>query len=151
MPSLGGMAEEQILDSPTDWVAKHIRQYVESGGTEGTVFYGVAALLLTTRGRKSGAWRRTALYYGRHGDAYVVVASNGGSRTHPAWFLNLVADPDVLVQVGPETFRARARVAGAAEKPPLWTNMVSVFPQYARYQEVTARDIPVVVLEPAPE
>ena len=71
---------DEILDSPTGWVAKHIRTYVESGGAKGHKDSGYDSLLLTTRGRKSGKLRRTALFYGRDGDCYVLVASNGGSE-----------------------------------------------------------------------
>jgi len=141
------MAEEQVLDSPTDWVAKHIRRYVESDGAKGHIFYGVPALLLTTRGRKSGRLRRTALYYGRDGERYLLVASNGGSRQHPAWYLNLVANPEVEVQVEAETFRARARPADPAEKPALWAEMARIFPTYDSYQKKAERDIPVVIVE----
>lgn len=146
----GGMEPtEDVLDSPTEWVARHIRGYVECDGKKGHRFYGNNTLLLTTRGRRSGRLRRTALIYGRHGDAYVVVASNGGSPTHPLWYLNLVADPRVYVQVGARTFTARARTAAGKERPQLWQMMIKLFGEYARYQKKTEREIPVVVLDPA--
>src|SRR5258706_15598082 len=85
--------EEEVVDSPTDWVAKHIREYVESNGRNGHLFRGMPTLLLTTRGRRSGIRRRTALIYGEAGDSYLVVASDGGAPKHPAWYLNLVEDP----------------------------------------------------------
>ena len=138
---------EEILDSPTGWVAKHVRAYVDSGGSNGHRWQGQDTLLLTTRGRKSGKLRRTALIYGRAGDRYLVVASNGGSKQHPAWYLNLLSDPVVRVQVGAEVFSARARPAGDDEKPPLWQLMASLFPQYERFQKSTARAIPVVIIE----
>ena len=146
--SRGSDPREEVVDSPTGWVAKHIREYVETGGKKGQRFYGVDALLLTTRGRRTGKLRRTALYYGRHGDAFVVVASNGGSATHPLWHRNLVADPVVHVQVGERTFNARARTATGDERAELWSMMVGLFGQYERYQQATAREIPVVVLDP---
>src|SRR5512132_4742285 len=106
--------EEQVLDSPQGWVARHIRRYLDSDGADGHEWRpGVYTLLLTTRGRKTGKLRRTALIYGRDGDRYLVVASNGGSRTHPSWYLNLTADPEVEVQVGADKFAARARTATA--------------------------------------
>jgi deazaflavin-dependent oxidoreductase (nitroreductase family) len=141
--------EENVMDSPTDWVAEHIRRYVETDGAEGHMFQGIAALLLTTRGRRSGARRRTALFYGKDGDRYVVVASNGGSPRHPAWYLNLVEHPEVEVQVGPERFAARARAATAEERPSLWRQMAAVFPQYDTFQAATAREIPLVIVERA--
>jgi deazaflavin-dependent oxidoreductase (nitroreductase family) len=140
-------AMPEITDSPTGWVASHVRSYVRSNGKSGHRFHGRDALLLTTRGRKTGTGRRTALYYGRDGDRYLVVASGGGEPTHPSWFLNLLANPDVVVQVGAEIFVAHARVATAEEKPPLWDIMVAIFPKYAGYQAKTTRDIPVVILE----
>jgi deazaflavin-dependent oxidoreductase (nitroreductase family) len=141
-------AHEEIEDSPTGWVAKHVRRYVESDGQDGHNYYGNDALLLTTRGRKSGKLRRTALFYGRDGDDYLVVASNGGEANDPSWYLNLLECPDVHVQVGADKFAARARVATDEEKPRLWQSMVSIFSQYAAYQEKTTRVIPVIVIEP---
>ncbi|MFC0028621.1 nitroreductase family deazaflavin-dependent oxidoreductase [Micromonospora chaiyaphumensis] len=139
---------EQVLDSPEGWVAAHIRRYVETGGAEGHEWRpGVFTLLLTTRGRRSGKLRRTALIYGRDGDAYLVVASQGGAPQHPAWYLNLLADPEAQVQVGPDTFPVRARTATAEEKPRMWRTMTAAWPAYDEYQTKTDREIPVVVLE----
>ena len=138
---------EEILDSPIGWVAKHIRTYVDSGGRKGHQRWGVHTLLLTTRGRKSGRLRRTALIYRQDGDRFLLVASNGGARNHPDWYLNLVEHPEVDVQVGPETFAARARTATAEEKPQLWRQMASIWPDYDRYQARTARNIPLVIVE----
>jgi deazaflavin-dependent oxidoreductase (nitroreductase family) len=134
----------EIHDSPNAWVAEHIRRFEETGGRPRP---GVNDLLLTTRGRKTGNLRRTALVYQRDGDRYVLVASNRGADRHPAWYLNLLADPHVTVQIGIETFAARARPATMAERPHLWRLVVSAMPQYADYQEQTAREIPVIVLE----
>jgi deazaflavin-dependent oxidoreductase (nitroreductase family) len=138
---------EEITDSPTDWVAKHVREYVATDGAKGGRFYGHDALLITTRGRKSGIPRRTALYYGRDGDRYVLVASNGGAKTDPHWYQNLVAHPEVSVQVGSEKFTARARTVTGAERESLWALMVGVFKTYESYQAKARREIPVVVLE----
>ncbi|MGN9808235.1 nitroreductase family deazaflavin-dependent oxidoreductase [Micromonospora sp. BQ11] len=141
-------ASEQVVDSPQGWVADHIRRYVETDGAEGHEWRpGVFTLLLTTRGRRSGALRRTALIYGRDGDAYLVVASQGGDPKHPAWYLNLVDEPQVEVQVGAERFTARARTATAEEKPRMWAEMTGIWPAYDDYQAKTDREIPVVVLE----
>jgi hypothetical protein len=92
-----GMRQEEVFDNPTGWVNKHIRGYVASDGKRGHRWNGVNTLLLTTRGRKSGTLRRTALIYGRDGDRYLVVGSRGGAQQHPAWYLNLVANPEVAV------------------------------------------------------
>ncbi|KKJ97112.1 nitroreductase family deazaflavin-dependent oxidoreductase [Micromonospora sp. HK10] len=141
-------ASEQVLDSPQGWVADHIRRYVATDGAEGHEWRpGVFTLLLTTRGRRSGKLRRTALIYGRDGDAYLVVASQGGAPRHPAWYLNLLADPLAEVQVGAETFTVRARTATAEEKPRMWRTMTAVWPAYDEYQTKTDREIPVVVLD----
>ena len=139
---------EPVSDSPTRWVAGHIRRYVDSDGAKGHEWRpGVYTLLLTTRGRRSGQLRRTALIYGRDGDRYLVVASVGGSARHPAWYLNLTEHPEVEVQVGAERFAATARTAGPEEKPRLWSLMTAIWPAYEDYQRKTTRDIPVVILE----
>ena len=140
---------EQIHDSPTDWVNEHTRQYVESGGADGHDWNGVPTLLLTTTGRKSGLRRRTALIYGVDDAAYVVVASKGGAPDHPAWFLNLQANPDVELQVGAEVFAARARVTAGAERERLWQSLAQIWPAYNEYATKTDRQIPVVVLDRA--
>jgi deazaflavin-dependent oxidoreductase (nitroreductase family) len=140
--------QEEVLDSPTNWVAQHIRTYVDSGGQKGHEWRrGIFTLLLTTKGRRSGKQRRTALIYGKDGDRYVVVASIGGAPKHPNWYFNLVENPEVTLQVGPEVFPARARTATAEERPRLWKLMASIFPTYDEYQAKTEREIPVVILE----
>ncbi|MBB5168344.1 deazaflavin-dependent oxidoreductase (nitroreductase family) [Mycobacterium sp. AZCC_0083] len=136
----------EVADSPVEWINDHIQQYVETGGAEGADYLGYRALLLTTVGRRSGVRRRTALYYGQDGDDHLVVASRGGDPNHPAWYLNLDANPEVEVQVDGDVFTARARTVEGAERPRLWKLMVATFPRYAEYQEKTTRQIPVVVL-----
>lgn len=142
-------ADEPILDPTTDWVARHLRRYVETSGETGHIWQGVPTLLLTTRGRRSGALRRTPLIYGRSGDAYVVVGSWGGRPRHPSWFLNLRDEPEVAIQVGSDVSEARARIAHGEERERLWAQMVGVWPAYETYRARTDREIPVVVLEPA--
>ena len=142
-------SEEPVFDSPTGWVKSHIRDYVESDGKKGHLWRGVTTLLLTTRGRKSGKLRRTALIYGRDGENYLLVASNGGAPNHPGWYLNLVENPEVELQVGAGRFAARARTAAPEEKLRLWQVMNKAFPQYDKYQAKTGREIPLVILEPA--
>jgi deazaflavin-dependent oxidoreductase (nitroreductase family) len=139
--------EEEVFDSPTGWVARHVRGYVETDGGKGHRRSGVNTLLLTTRGRTSGKLRRTALIYGEDGDRYLVVASKGGAKKHPSWYVNLVEHPEVQVQVGGDRFPAHARTATAEEKPRLWRVMTSIWPEYDRYQSKTDREIPVVILE----
>lgn len=140
---------EKVYDSPKGWVRRHISDYVRTSGTKGHRWHGADTLLLTTRGRRTRKLRRTALIYGRDGDRFLVVGSQGGANDHPNWYLNLVADPEVRVQVGEETFAGRARTASANEKPELWKQMASIWPDYDRYQAKTGRDIPVVIIERA--
>jgi deazaflavin-dependent oxidoreductase (nitroreductase family) len=126
---------------------EHTRKYKETDGEIGHEWEGTQTLLLTTKGRKSGEPRELPLIYGKHGDAYLVVASKGGADTPPAWYLNLQADPHVEVQVKGERFKAKARVATPEEKPEMWKTMVAEWPAYDDYQNKTSREIPVVVLE----
>lgn len=142
------MPSEDIYDSPTPWVNNHIRDYVASHGTKGHRWRGLPTLLLTTRGRKSGLLRRTALIYGRDDTSYLLVASNGGATNDPLWYLNLVENPSVELQVGADTFAAVARIATQEEKPRLWHIMTSIFPQYDKYQAKAKRAIPLVVVQP---
>jgi deazaflavin-dependent oxidoreductase (nitroreductase family) len=134
-------------DSPVKWVAEHVHRYVISDGKSGHRWSGVFTLLITTRGRKSGMLRRTALIYGQDEDRYVVVASNGGKDRHPSWYLNLLENPEVQVQVGAEKFAALARPAASEERPRLWELMAAIFPMYENFQKKTRREIPVVILE----
>jgi deazaflavin-dependent oxidoreductase (nitroreductase family) len=128
--------------------AEHVRAYRETDGELGHDWKrGSPVLLLTTTGRSSGEPRTTPLIYGRSGDDYLIVASNGGSPEPPAWFRNLSAQPEVEVQVLAERFSARARVATAEEKPAMWEEMVGHWPPYEDYQRRTDREIPVVVLQ----
>jgi deazaflavin-dependent oxidoreductase (nitroreductase family) len=108
----------------------------------------VPTLLLTTVGRKTGKVLTMPLIFGRSGPDHVVVASKGGAPTHPAWYLNLQANPEVQVQVKAEKFKARAYTAGAEERAALWAKMVEIYGPYAKYQTKTDRQIPVVVLKP---
>lgn len=139
---------DRATDSQWDWVAEHARTYLASGGTEGHERDGVRTLVLATTGRRTGTPRRTCLIYGTSGDAYVVVASKGGADVDPSWFTNLVAEPAVGVQAGTRRFTARARVASAAERAPLWDQMVGIFPLYEEYARKTDRQIPLVLLTP---
>lgn len=145
--STGGPAE--VVDSPSAWVRQHITDYVESGGAKGHLWRGVTTLLLTTTGRRTGTRHRTALIYDRDGEDLLIVASKGGAPKHPAWYLNLTANPDVEVQVGPETFAATAETLQGDERARAWEQMVALFPQYADYERKTDREIPVVRLRRA--
>ncbi|MFI5002043.1 MAG: nitroreductase family deazaflavin-dependent oxidoreductase, partial [Reyranellales bacterium] len=107
------------------------------------------SLLLTTTGRKSGKKFLFPLFYGKAGDSYFVIASKGGAPEHPGWHRNLLADPNVDIQVGTAKMKARAWVAVGAERARLWAQAVGFFPPYADYQKKAGgREIPVVVLDP---
>ena len=141
--------EERPLDPTTGWVREHLHRYVATDGENGHEWRGAPTLLLTTRGRRSGHLRRTPLIYGRSGEDYVVVASKGGSLGHPGWFHNLVAHPDVTVEVLGETRAVRARVAGPEERDELYDWNKQDYPTFEEYEQKTDRNIPVVILEPA--
>src|SRR3954449_3775384 len=117
IPTSGRRDMAEVTDSPVSWVAEHTQRYLESGGEDGHEWRpGVPTLLLTTTGLKSGVKRRTALIYGRDTADYVVVASKGGSDEHPAWYLNLEADPEVEIQGLDKTVAATARPVHGAER-----------------------------------
>ena len=137
---------DEIVDSPISWIRQHIAAYVATDGAEGHLFNGVPMLLLTTRGRRSGLLRRTAVIYGRRGGDYLVVASDSGAPTHPSWYLNLTADPRVRVQVRADRFDALASVVPADEREAAWKEVTGVFPTFDEYQARTDRVIPVVSL-----
>ena len=128
--------------------AEHIRRYRETNGEVGYFWNGAPCLILTTKGRRSGQVRDSALICNFDGDNCVIVASMGGAPKHPQWYLNLTADPNVTVQVKGKSFAATARTAEGAERDRLWQLMCEVWPNYDQYQERTTRRIPVVVLEP---
>jgi len=129
---------------------EHVDRYRATDGEEGYVWQrGTTILLLTTKGRKSGAERTTPLIFRQEGDDYLIVASRGGTDEPRGWYLNLKAHPDdVRVQVRGDVFAVHARDATPEEQPELWRKMAAVWPDYDAYQERTERRIPVVVLEP---
>jgi deazaflavin-dependent oxidoreductase (nitroreductase family) len=136
------------------WIKDHISRYIATNGEDGYMWDAslgggkglVPTLLLTTTGRKSGRTLTLPLIFGRSGSDYVVVASKGGAPAHPAWYLNLEANPLVQVQVKADKFAARAHTADARERVALWPMMVEIYSPYEHYQAKTGRQIPVVVL-----
>jgi deazaflavin-dependent oxidoreductase (nitroreductase family) len=124
----------------------HIRRYEETDGAEGYVWNGATCLVLTTTGRKSGEPRKVALIYAADGDDCIVVASKGGAPKHPAWYLNLEADPEVTVQVKGDRYPAVARTATPEERERLWKLVNEQWPNYEVYTTRTSRVIPVVIL-----
>jgi len=129
----------------------HTFLYRRTGGRLGHTIPGVGGkmLLLDHVGAKSGTKRTSPLLYVRDGDGLVIVASKGGYPKHPAWYHNLVANPDTTVQVGSERRPVRARVANAEERERLWPIVVNSYHGYADYQARSkGREIPLVILEP---
>jgi len=127
---------------------EHVRRYRESDGEVGYEWNGAPTLLLTTTGRKTGEARTSALIFARDGDDYVIVASVGGMPKHPAWYLNLQADPSATIQVKGDIIEVVARTASDDDKARLWEIVNRVWPNYDVYQSRTDRVIPVVVLTP---
>ncbi|HQY34580.1 nitroreductase family deazaflavin-dependent oxidoreductase [Actinotalea sp.] len=126
----------------------HAVVYRATGGRVGGRLGSLEQVLLTTRGRRSGQQRTIPLAGIRDGERLLLVASNGGADQHPAWYLNLQADPTVVVQSGARRDVMVARTADAVERPGLWRTVVAANPGYGRYATRTQRTIPVVVCEP---
>lgn len=127
---------------------EHVDRYQETDGAEGHDWLkGTTTLLLTTTGRKSGKQYTTPLIYTLDGGNPVIVASQGGTPDNPDWYLNLVANPHVDVQIKGEKFQAHPHTVEGGERDRLWKQMAAVWPDYDEYQKKTDREIPVVVLE----
>jgi deazaflavin-dependent oxidoreductase (nitroreductase family) len=126
---------------------EHVRRYQETDGEVGYLWNGVTAMLVTTKGRKSGEMRTIPIIFTQVNDAQIIIASKGGAPDHPAWYLNVAADPHVSVQIKGEVFAAAARTATGDERAALWAAAVAQWPAYDIYQSRTSRVIPVVVLE----
>ena len=140
---------DEYIPSPTQWVAEQVELYEGSGGTAGTTLRGLPVIVVTHRGRKTGAVRKTPLMTVADGDNYVLIASRGGAPKHPLWYHNLVTDPNVEIRDGTETYSMRVReVADSAERQRLWDLAVAAYPPYQDYQEKTDRLIPVFLAEP---
>lgn len=137
-----GMSREELLA----FNQSVIEEFRENDGVCGGPFEGNPMLLLTTRGARTGEARTTPLTYHLDGDRHVVMASAGGSPTHPAWFGNLSAHPEVVVEVGSERFDAAATSPTGEERERLFADMVAALPRFGDYQAQVERVIPLVVL-----
>jgi F420H(2)-dependent quinone reductase len=131
-----------------DWSAKQAALIESSGGTEGTELRGMAVIVVTSVGNKTGKLRKTPLMRVEHEGRYAAVGSLGGAPKHPVWYYNLVANPHVEVQDGPVKQDMTAREVFGEEKAEWWERAVAAFPNYADYQAKTERTIPLFVLEP---
>jgi deazaflavin-dependent oxidoreductase (nitroreductase family) len=128
----------------------HVDKYRATDGAVGHEWNGTQCLILTTTGRKSGQKHDSPMIYGTYGDSVTVVASYGGAPQHPAWYLNLEADPHVEVQVLADRYQATARTAEGEERQTIWKIMTATWPNYDEYTKRTDRVIPVVVLDRDP-
>jgi deazaflavin-dependent oxidoreductase (nitroreductase family) len=152
------MADAKLAPNLPQWMKDHVDRYLSSGGTDGHMYtiirpgspeIAVPSLLLTTTGRKSGEKYLFPLFYGEAGRSYFVIASKGGAPEHPGWYRNILANPEVDVQVGTKKLHAHARTATGEERSRLWDQAVAFFPPYADYKiKAGDREIPVVVLDP---
>ena len=124
-----------------------VEEFRANGGSVTGQFAGAPLLLLTTTGAKSGEARTTPLVHSTDGGRVVIIASYGGAPRHPAWFLNLRANPEVTVELPGETFHGRARIAAGEERGRLFDQQAAAMPQFNEYREKTSREIPVVVIE----
>jgi deazaflavin-dependent oxidoreductase (nitroreductase family) len=134
--------------STSAWVRDQVEAYERSGGTEGNTLRdsGLAVIIVTTRGNKSGSVRKTPLMRVEHDGEYALVASQGGAPTHPVWYYNLVAAPDsVTIQDGPEPFDVVVHEASGDERAEWWERAVAAYPPYAEYAVKTERLIPLFV------
>lgn len=125
---------------------EHVQKYEATKGRVGHEWNDAKILILRTKGRSSGELRKAPLIYGRDGEDYLVVASKGGAPDHPGWYKNLLAHPDIEIQVLGDVIPVRARTATPQEKARLWPVMTAQWPPYDQYQSATSRDIPIVIL-----
>jgi F420H(2)-dependent quinone reductase len=141
--------EGEYMPSPAPWVRDQVKEYEGSGGTSGTTLgdTGMPVVIVTNRGAKTGAVRKTPLMRVEHEGVYLAVGSKGGAPENPLWVYNLRAHPDVVLQDGARTWEVTARELSGSERETWWERAVATFPPYAQYQTKTDRLIPVFVLE----
>jgi deazaflavin-dependent oxidoreductase (nitroreductase family) len=133
--------------STADWVREQVETYEATGGREANTLRdtGIPVIIVTSRGASSGKLRKFALMRVEHEGEYALVASMGGAPNHPAWYHNLVAEPLVMIQDGPEPHDYTTHIADGDERAAWWDRAVAVFPPYAEYARKTERVIPVFV------
>ena len=139
----------EYVPSTRAWVRDQVTEYEGSGGAAGTTLgeTGLPVVIVTNRGAKTGAVRKTPLMRVEHEGAYAAIGSMGGAPKNPVWVYNLRANPQVVVQDGADAFELTAREVTGQEREAWWERSVAAFPPYAEYQQKTDRLIPVVVLE----
>jgi deazaflavin-dependent oxidoreductase (nitroreductase family) len=136
------------MSDPNDWNKQVIAEFRANEGRVGGPFENMTLLLLHTRGAKSGEPRINPVATMPDGDRYVIIASKGGAPSNPDWYYNLVANPQVGVEVGTKQFQARATVTEEPERTRLYDKMASLYPGFEEYRQNTTRQIPVIILEP---
>ncbi|MDX6738853.1 nitroreductase family deazaflavin-dependent oxidoreductase [Actinocorallia sp. A-T 12471] len=141
--------EGEYVPSPYTQAAEQVELYESTGGEEGNTMGGKPVIILTTRGAKTGKIRKAPLMRVTDGESYAVVASKGGAPDNPVWYHNILAEPLVMLQDGPEPREYRAHLAEGLERDQWWQRAVEAWPGYADYQKKTDRKIPVFVLDPA--
>jgi deazaflavin-dependent oxidoreductase (nitroreductase family) len=141
--------EGEYEPSSAKWVRDQVEEFESSGGTRGTTLRGVPIVVITSVGADSRKLRKNPVMRVEHDGAYAAVASKGGAPKNPAWYRNLVNQPLVELQDGPERHDYVARQASGDERAGWWERAIKVWPDYAAYQTRTDREIPVFVLEPA--
>ena len=134
------------MTTMNDWNGPIIKEFRENGGKVGGYFEGAPVLLLTTKGAKTGKTRVNPVMYLSGGDRMFVFASKGGAPTDPDWYHNLVANPDATVEVGIETFPAKATVIFGKERDEIYAKQAALYPGFAEYERKTTRKIPVIAL-----
>ncbi|HEX3898041.1 MAG TPA: nitroreductase family deazaflavin-dependent oxidoreductase [Mycobacteriales bacterium] len=141
--------EGEYAPSTWDWVRNQVEEYEKSGGLEGLGLLdtGLACVVVTSRGVKSGKLRKNPVMRVEQDGKYAAIASKGGDPAHPAWYFNLRADPHVELQDGPDKWDMIAREVTGEEKAEWWARGVAAYPPYDEYQAATTREIPVFVLE----
>jgi len=151
------MIDAKMPENLPQWMKDHVDRYLKSGGKDGHMYTAnfpnmpsrtVPSLLLVTKGRKTGKKHLFPLFYGETGKGYFIVASKGGAPDHPGWYKNILANPEVELQVGTKTLKAKAHTVSGSERAKLWDNAITWWPPYVDYQKKTDREIPVVVLDP---
>jgi deazaflavin-dependent oxidoreductase (nitroreductase family) len=141
--------EGEYVPSPSPWVRDQVEKYEGSGGTEGAELQGKPVVIVTNRGAKTGAVRKTPLMRVEHEGAYAAIGSKGGAPENPVWVYNLRKHPQVVVQDGDKVVEMTAREVIGDERAAWWDVALAAWPAYADYQKKTERLIPVFVLEPA--
>ncbi len=147
--SLRRSSENEYIPSPSGWVRKQVEAIEAAGDTRAVSIMHRPVVLLTMRGRRTGAIRKVPLMRVEHEGLYAAVASKGGAHEHPEWYANLRADPRITLQDGTRSWAAVAREVTGTERELWWQRCVAAYPPYADYQARTDRLIPVFLLEPA--